>query len=140
MAPRQSQYRHRFFTFHYVSILIKAEDEKGKGLYIFTFHYVSILIRIDTKCCNPPSALYIPLCLYFNSMEDYYRLCEENFTFHYVSILIKFFSVFMFKLLCFTFHYVSILIPYGFPYFFVSSFLYIPLCLYFNPAVLCSLP
>ena len=55
-----------------------------------------------------------------------------SFTFHYVSILIP--AVFSFEHICntFTFHYVSILIVQFIQFLHLGSYLYIPLCLYFN--------
>ena len=54
--------------------------------------------------------VYIPLCLYFNKRGSTWSYYFDLFTFHYVSILIKYFCACIFKFLEFTFHYVSILI------------------------------
>ena len=97
------------FTFHYVSILICPCFTNAIVCSSFTFHYVSILINGNILCCCGSSVLYIPLCLYFNSIAECFRSRRNYFTFHYVSILIITEVLSKMKASLFTFHYVSIL-------------------------------
>ena len=58
------------FTFHYVSILIKKAGNTKPAPMQFTFHYVSILIRISLADYHGTTIVYIPLCLYFNTLIE----------------------------------------------------------------------
>ena len=78
----------------------------------FTFHYVSILIVLLSS-------------IMFTTAE---------FTFHYVSILIRIYPISNAFIQIFTFHYVSILIDCYFARDCRPLYIYIPLCLYFNPS------
>ena len=87
-APQRAEYS-MIFTFHYVSILILGLFSRFCHTGNFTFHYVSILIYIRIGSCPFLFSLYIPLCLYFNlSCNDSCVHPVSSFTFHYVSILI----------------------------------------------------
>ena len=98
------------FTFHYVSILIKKAGNTKPAPMQFTFHYVSILIRISLADYHGTTIVYIPLCLYFNSVHP------ASWTIrHHVYIP-----------LCLYFNH-----PYKANHRLCIS-VYIPLCLYFN--------
>ena len=61
------------------------------------------------------SSIYIPLCLYFNTLFWHCDSPPATFTFHYVSILMQVEMGSYHYHRSFTFHYVSILI-FNFPY------------------------
>ena len=98
------------FTFHYVSILMPQHRFHLLRKTAFTFHYVSILILNRRRFLPPFLRLYIPLCLYFNAIDQ--QVCK---------ILNP-----LYIPLCLYFNYlpgdVGVRI----------EDLYIPLCLYFN--------
>ena len=100
----------------------------------FTFHYVSILILAQNSEKTCGKFVYIPLCLYFNQYllvravrgEDVYIPLCLYFNFPATSLHCSYSP--------FTFHYVSILIESMFTEISDRAVVYIPLCLYFNPS------
>ena len=62
----------KYFTFHYVFILICANNVETIDNCTFTFHYVSILMETEWQWLSS-KRLYIPLCLYFNPKHGWRR-------------------------------------------------------------------
>ena len=101
------------FTFHYVSILIILSRRQTLRCRTFTFHYVSILMQFALGIVQCAVFLYIPLCLYFNSVHTTY--CNSMYIL-YIPLCLYFNNM------VFNLHN-------------CISLLYIPLCLYFNGIV-----
>ena len=140
------------FTFHYVSISTMLLRLANGRIQQFTFHYVSISTCIIV-CILNVRTIYIPLCIYFNSMLSY-----RQFTPFYLHSTMYLFQLqqglaatvlrFIYIPLCiyfngksdrkhtahiqFTFHYVSISTCNRPCNVYVISYIYIPLCIYFN--------